>query len=347
MSIVSAALPPGAVRTELAGLAAVELAPEQPRGTVLLVPGYTGSKEDFSPLLPALARAGLRAVAVDLRGQYESPGPDDEAAYAVDLLGRDVLAAVRALGGPVHLVGHSFGGLVSRAAVLDAPDAVADLVLLCSGPGALGGQRAELMAHLRPLVAAGGLAAVADATDALAASDPTRTPESTEVRAFLRRRFVTGTAAGLLGSGDALLSEPDRTAALAATGVRVLVLHGEDDDAWPPAVQREMAGRLGAAYAVVPGAAHSPAAEQPARTAAELLRARVGRDDVRDVLVGLLRHACSPAPLETWATSNAQIVLPVAAGRCPSGRPLAWACPRPNACPSRQATKSASERQRV
>ena len=271
MSVVSAALPPGAVRTRLAGLAAVELAPAQPRRTALLLPGFTGSKEDFSPLLPALAAAGVRAVAVDLPGQYESPGPDDEASYAVDLLAGRVLAAVRALGGPVHLVGHSFGGLVARAVVLVDHAAVADLVLLCSGPGALGGQRAQLMTALRPLVAAGGLAAVADATDALAASDPLRPPETDEVRAFLRRRFVTGSAAGLLGSGDALLAEPDRTAELAATGVPVLVLHGEDDDAWPPAVQREMAGRLGAAYAVVPGAAHSPAAEAPAQTADALL----------------------------------------------------------------------------
>jgi pimeloyl-ACP methyl ester carboxylesterase len=39
---------------------------------VLLVPGYTGSKEDFLPLLRPLARAGFRAVAMDQRGQFES-----------------------------------------------------------------------------------------------------------------------------------------------------------------------------------------------------------------------------------------------------------------------------------
>ncbi len=44
---------------------------------VLFVPGYTGTKEDFAPLLPLLAAAGLRAVAMDLPGQYETPGPDD------------------------------------------------------------------------------------------------------------------------------------------------------------------------------------------------------------------------------------------------------------------------------
>jgi pimeloyl-ACP methyl ester carboxylesterase len=42
------------------------------------------------------------------------------------------------------------------------------------------------------------------------------------------------------------------------------VVHGADDDAWPPHVQREMAERLGARYAVIPDAAHSAAVENPA-----------------------------------------------------------------------------------
>ena len=45
-------------------------------GTVLLVPGYTGSKEDFIALLGPLAAAGRRVVAVDLRGPVpDAPAP--------------------------------------------------------------------------------------------------------------------------------------------------------------------------------------------------------------------------------------------------------------------------------
>src|SRR4051794_5942996 len=66
-------------------------------GTVLLVAGYTGSKEDFAPLLRPLCKAGYRAVAVDQRGQYESPGPDDLQAYTVAVLADDVLRVGRAL----------------------------------------------------------------------------------------------------------------------------------------------------------------------------------------------------------------------------------------------------------
>ena len=67
------------------------------RGTALLVPGYTGSKEDFIALLAPLAAAGFRAVAVDQRGQYETGGPPVEAVYAQAELARDITALTRAL----------------------------------------------------------------------------------------------------------------------------------------------------------------------------------------------------------------------------------------------------------
>jgi len=76
---------------------------------------------------------------------------------------------------------------------------------------------------------------------------------------------------GLRVMGTALREAADRTAELAAAGLPVLVLYGEHDDAWPPDIQAEMAGRLAARVAVIPGAAHSPAVENPAATAQALL----------------------------------------------------------------------------
>jgi pimeloyl-ACP methyl ester carboxylesterase len=69
-----------------------------------------------------------------------------------------------------------------------------------------------------------------------------------------------------------LTDTPDRTADLAATGVPVLVAYGADDYIWLPAEQADMAARLGAAHAVIPGAAHSPAVQEPAGTVALLTR---------------------------------------------------------------------------
>jgi pimeloyl-ACP methyl ester carboxylesterase len=48
-------------------------------------------------------------------------------------------------------------------------------------------------------------------------------------------------------------------------------MYGVDDDAWPPAVQHEMADRLAAARVVIPKAAHSPAVENPTATTSALV----------------------------------------------------------------------------
>jgi pimeloyl-ACP methyl ester carboxylesterase len=263
------------VRIDVRGgpLAAVEARPEGvARGTVVLVPGYTGSKEDFRLVLQPLADAGWHAVAYDQRGQFESPGPDDPSAYDVDVLAADLLALVGAVAEqPVHLVGHSFGGLVSRAAALQDRSALRSLTLLSSGPAGLSGPRADALEHLRPLLAEGGLPAVADVLDAVAAADPRRAGDPPELRAFLRRRFLANADTALVAMADALVHEPDRVAELRATGVPVLVAYGEHDDAWLPPVQAEMAERLGAEHVVLRGALHSPAVENPADTVAALL----------------------------------------------------------------------------
>ncbi len=238
---------------------------------VLLVPGYTGSKEDFAPLLDRIAAAGRRAVAIDLPGQYESPGPDDPAAYAVETLAADVSAVIAELDARPHLVGHSFGGLVGRASVLADPSAVTSFALLDSGPAAAIGVRRSRLEALEPVLDSGGLPAVYAAMEAAGAGDPRWQATPADVRAFLKHRFLSSSAAGLKGMGDALRREPDRVDELAAAGVPLLVAWGIDDDAWPPPVQEEMARRLGAPSAVIPDAQHSPAVENPDETARVLL----------------------------------------------------------------------------
>src|SRR5262249_6782000 len=133
------------IRTSRGAFAALEAAPVSgvcERDPALLVPGYTGSKEDFIPILDLLADDSRQVTAIDMRGQYATEGPDDHSGYAAAALGADILAIMQATGAR-HLVGHSYGGLIGREAVLAAAGAgFGSFTLMSSGPGALTGPRA-------------------------------------------------------------------------------------------------------------------------------------------------------------------------------------------------------------
>lgn len=250
------------------------------RRPALLVPGFTGSKEDFLPVLQPLASAGRRVVAIDMRGQYQTEGGPDPGGYAPAELAADIAAIADAVapdGQGVHLLGHSFGGLIAREAALAGQTPIVSLTLLSSGPGSLSGERAELL-H--------GMLAVLDeigtSPDQMRATVAMVWDEHLEPQAradgvpehiitFLHQRMLSNSPTGLVAMARYLLACPDRTAELANLGgPPILVLYGENDDAWLPAVQERMARRLGAQRVCIPGAGHSPAIEAPETTASTL-----------------------------------------------------------------------------
>ncbi|RZS44236.1 pimeloyl-ACP methyl ester carboxylesterase [Herbihabitans rhizosphaerae] len=273
--------PHAATRVELPGrYGAIAALRAEPAGDAiaLLVPGYTGSKEDFAPMIDPIAAAGIGVLAIDLPGQHESPGPDDEQAYSPTALGlvvSELAGKLAAEGATVLLLGHSFGGLVARGAML-AGAPVAGLTLMDTGPGELPpGPRRQVVEAGRQIMASGGIVAAQQVRELLDAKAPNWADKTPRVREFLRTRFLASSPQGLLGMGDGLRTEPDRVPELAAvlrrTAAPCLVVCGESDDAWPVAAQRDMAERLEADFAVVPGAAHSPNIENPERLLDTLL----------------------------------------------------------------------------
>ncbi|MGW4111841.1 alpha/beta fold hydrolase [Actinosynnema sp. NPDC004786] len=246
--------------------------------TALLLPGYTGSKEDFAPLFDPIADAGVEAVAIDLPGQYESAGPTSEAEYRTEALGAavaELVAKLAADGRRVLLLGHSFGGLVARGAVL-AGAPVSGLTLMSSGPSELPpGERRTALDYGEVVLREQGIEASHEVNETRQALNPRWRAVPQELKDFYRERFVRSSPAGLLGMGQALRHEPDLVAKLArvtrSAGVPCLVVCGEFDDAWSAASQRDMAERLDADFAVLPGVMHNPNTEAPDALLATLL----------------------------------------------------------------------------
>jgi pimeloyl-ACP methyl ester carboxylesterase len=248
-----------------------------PHGHVLLVPGFTGSKEDFGALLPLLGAAGWSAAAYDQRGQYQTAAdPDDD--FALSGLAADAVAVASALFGttdPVHLVGHSFGGLVAATAAIEHPGSWADLTMMCSGPGGLGGEQRRDLLQVADTVVAVGMEGVyqfgaeRDRANGVEPAPP-------EVEAFLHERFLASSPEALAAMARRLVDTADLTPRLASLELRVSVLRGEDDDAWAHDVQDELAAAVGTTCVIIPDAAHSPAVEQPEETRDALVRIWMG-----------------------------------------------------------------------
>ena len=98
---------------------------------VLLLHGFPELWYAWHRLLPALARAGFRAIAPDLRGYGASDKPSEIDAYRSELLLDDVLGLVRALDlGSIRLVGHDWGATLAFAFAARHPELVSHLAIL-------------------------------------------------------------------------------------------------------------------------------------------------------------------------------------------------------------------------
>ena len=112
----------------------------------LCLHGFPDHRRTWRHLLPALAAAGFRAVAPDLRG-YASASQPPDGAYDLAALAGDVVAWIDQLGGrPAHLIGHDWGAIIAHCVAALAPDRLASLTTLAVPPL----RRGLLMATRRP-----------------------------------------------------------------------------------------------------------------------------------------------------------------------------------------------------
>ena len=178
--------------------------------------------------------------------------------------GREALSILDAAGHagrPAVLVGSSFGGMVALAAAAAAPGRAAALVLLGAAPGWSG-----VPLHLRAAALFHPVVPRAIYPRVLATvMVPPGGGTSPEVRAALRtqmlhrdKRFVGASLSALRGF--------DGNAALAGYRGPALVLHGERDPVFGPAIGRSMAETLPhAEFVPFPDTGHLPHVSRPER----------------------------------------------------------------------------------
>jgi pimeloyl-ACP methyl ester carboxylesterase len=98
---------------------------------VLLLHGFPELWYSWRHQLPAIADAGFRAIAPDLRGYGDSSIPDSVEAYDLDTLALDCIGLLDALGEQQAVfVGHDWGSAVAWHAAIAHPDRVRAVVSL-------------------------------------------------------------------------------------------------------------------------------------------------------------------------------------------------------------------------
>jgi pimeloyl-ACP methyl ester carboxylesterase len=116
---------------------------------VLLLHGFPDTHTVWRKQICALADAGLRVIAPDLRGYGETDAPPHVRDYAIELLCADVLALLDGLGiAKVRLVGHDWGAVIGWQLCMLTPERVERFVALSVGhPAAIA--HAGVAQHLR------------------------------------------------------------------------------------------------------------------------------------------------------------------------------------------------------
>jgi len=108
---------------------------EEGRGKpVVLLHGFPEGWMSWRAQMAALAGAGFRAIAPDLRGYGQSDKPRDKSRYRSSLIADDVAALIRSLdAGPTPIVGHDWGGPITYRVAMDHAELVSRLIVM-NGP---------------------------------------------------------------------------------------------------------------------------------------------------------------------------------------------------------------------
>jgi 3-oxoadipate enol-lactonase len=225
---------------------------------IVLLHSLLADAGSFEPLAALLA-ATHRVFVLDLPGF----GGSHPVAGGLEAVADRVAAAVGALKleQPPVLLGNGYGGFVALLAAIRHPKLAARLVLADCG-AAFDEPGRQAFRNMSAAAAAKGLAAIAEV-----AMRRLFAPEFQATHADLieqrRTRFVA-THPETFHAACAALAALDVREQARGVLVPALVLAGEQDEATPPVMARELAGLLPQArFELLPGCAHVPQLQSP------------------------------------------------------------------------------------
>jgi pimeloyl-ACP methyl ester carboxylesterase len=238
----------------------------------VLVHGFTGSRDDWADVLPALAELGP-TVTLDQRGHGGSTNPGTPEAYSLEQLVGDLSGFLDALQiESCDLLGHSMGGMVCLRLALEHPERIASLVLMDTAPGPIGGASRPLLELGGKIAREQGMAALFAAMREQATADPERPAAARRAEETMGSQRYWGRVRAKIEAmdpeafatlGQQLTHHESVEDRLAEVRCPTTVLVGsEDTDFLAPSLRFE-AGIPGATRVEIPDAAHSPQIENP------------------------------------------------------------------------------------
>jgi pimeloyl-ACP methyl ester carboxylesterase len=221
---------------------------------VILVHGFAGNLEMWRPLIADLSK-DHEVIAFDCRGHGKSDKPHEPEQYGVEMV-NDVARLMDNLQiSKAHIMGYSMGGGIVMKMLVEHPDRFVTAVV-----GANRGFHAEdieQQASLTKYLQSG----MPFSEAVIAAAPPDAPPLSPEQRDALKRddpnHDTRALAAQRIGNRGLIVNDDS----LKANRVPTLVIYGGDDH--PEDYQNLKKIFSNAEYAVIPGAGHAGAVQNP------------------------------------------------------------------------------------
>lgn len=203
----------------------------QKKPLLILLHGFTGSCQNWKPLLPSLT-PHFQVLTLDILGHGRSASPSDPTRYHMAQVAADIISLLdQQTDHPPHLLGYSMGGRLALYLAVHYPQRFASLMLESASPGleteAEREERRQRDDALADRIEGDGIAAFIDFWESLSLWDSQK-QLSPETRGRLRQQRLENNPIGLANSlrGMGTAVQPSLWHKLPELTIPVLLLTG-------------------------------------------------------------------------------------------------------------------------